>query len=152
MKINPWSLILIQSSQNRIPSNIHSPSLFSNQPSVKNSMASSSQMGNYTHEEDICWSRVYLDTTQDPITGIYQSIDQFWSCVEESYNTTMPGAVTQSQSKRSLQSRTQIILQQIGSFGDASGKFSTWILVMLRNKILYVFVWIKLGIKHFFCK
>lgn len=88
-------------------------------------MASPSQMGNYTHEEDICLSRVYLDTTQDPIMGIYQSRDQFWSRVEESYNNTMPGAVTQSQSKRSLQSRTQIILQQIGSSGDASGKFST---------------------------
>ena len=73
-------------------------------------MASSARSSGYTNEEDLHLCHVYLDISQNPIIGIYQSRDQFWTRVQESYNNTMPEGVTQARSKRSLQTRMQTIL------------------------------------------
>ena len=76
-------------------------------------MASSARSSGYTNEEDIHLCHVYFDISQNPIVGIYQSRDQFWTRVEESYNNTMPLGVTQARSKRFLESRMQTILTAV---------------------------------------
>lgn len=40
----------------------------------------------YTISEDVLLCEVYLDISQDPITGRNQSSTEFWSRVEETYN------------------------------------------------------------------
>ena len=42
----------------------------------------------YTHEEDMHLCHVYLDVSQNPIIGINQSSNQFWSRVEVDYNSS----------------------------------------------------------------
>ncbi|XP_022857583.1 uncharacterized protein LOC111378581 [Olea europaea var. sylvestris] len=43
------------------------------------------------------------------MVGIYQSREQFWSRVENGYNTTFPSFITLTQLKRSLIKRMQVI-------------------------------------------
>lgn len=40
----------------------------------------------YSVDEDFLLCQMYLDISQDPITGVYQSSDQFWSRVVDTYN------------------------------------------------------------------
>ncbi|KAK6164230.1 hypothetical protein DH2020_001094 [Rehmannia glutinosa] len=79
-------------------------------------MASRSRSASYNRNEDIHLCLVYLDISQNPIIGINQSKDQFWSRVEESYNSTKPYTIVQERSKRSLQCRMQVILQVVSKF------------------------------------
>ena len=39
----------------------------------------------YTQEEDKFLCQVYMEISQDPITGVYQTSDQFWSRVAYAY-------------------------------------------------------------------
>ncbi|KZV51694.1 hypothetical protein F511_29520 [Dorcoceras hygrometricum] len=52
-------------------------------------MASSARSASYSYQEDIHLCHVYLNISQDPIKGINQSRNQFWTRVEESYNNSM---------------------------------------------------------------
>lgn len=71
-------------------------------------MASNARTASYIVEEDRILCHVYLDITQNPITGINQSKDQFWNRVEEAYNTTKPNTL-QVRNKRSLQCRMKAV-------------------------------------------
>ena len=44
-----------------------------------------SQSSGYTISEDVLLCQVYLNIYQDPITGRYQSANEFWSRVEPKY-------------------------------------------------------------------
>ncbi|EFH42061.1 predicted protein [Arabidopsis lyrata subsp. lyrata] len=39
----------------------------------------------YSKEEDKFLCQVYIEISQDPITGVYQSSDRFWDRVAESF-------------------------------------------------------------------
>ena len=45
-----------------------------------------SQSSGYTISEDVLLCQVYLDISQDPITGRYQSANEFWSRMQLKYN------------------------------------------------------------------
>ena len=62
----------------------------------------------YTQDEDKLLCQVYIEISQDPIKGVYQSADQFWSRVEEAYHN---GKIEtwSDRSKRSIQARVQTI-------------------------------------------
>ncbi|KAK1383898.1 NAM-associated domain-containing protein [Heracleum sosnowskyi] len=77
-------------------------------------MAARHRSTSYSHEEDKHLCHVYLDISQNPIIGINQSRDQFWSHIEIEYNNSKPITVTQDRPKKSLQCRMQIILSAIG--------------------------------------
>ena len=68
----------------------------------------------YSIEEDRALCQVYLSISQDPIVGINQSKDQFWSRIETEYHEMLPTHITNPRTKRSLQSRMQLILLAIG--------------------------------------
>ena len=53
--------------------------------------------------------RVYLDVSQNPILGINQTSDHFWSRIKNEYNSNLLESVTEARGKRSLQSRWQTI-------------------------------------------
>ncbi|XP_075524570.1 glutathione S-transferase T2-like [Primulina tabacum] len=76
-------------------------------------MASNARTASYNVEEDMIICHVYLDITQNPIIGINQSKDQFWTRVEEAYNITKPNSL-QVRNKRSLQCRMKVVLRHIG--------------------------------------
>lgn len=65
---------------------------------------------NYSTEEDAAICEIYLDISQNPIIGINQSRDRFWSRVENAYNDRF---LDQQRSKRSLESRWAIILKHV---------------------------------------
>ncbi|KAL5551127.1 hypothetical protein UlMin_001303 [Ulmus minor] len=78
-------------------------------------MASQHRSSSYTNEEDLHLCHVYLDIFQNPIIGITQSKDQFWARIEYDYNNSqLEFTITQSQPKRSLQCRKQVILTAVG--------------------------------------
>ncbi|KAK6117931.1 hypothetical protein DH2020_048336 [Rehmannia glutinosa] len=83
-------------------------------------MASNSRSASYTREEDLHLCHIYLDASQNPIIGINQSKDRFWSRVEESYNTFKPYATMLERNKRPMQCRMQVVMHAIGY-----GKFTT---------------------------
>ena len=62
----------------------------------------------YSISEGVVLCQVYLDISQDPITGIYQSSNQFWSRVEDAYNQAR-NKIWEYRNKRSVQSRIQTI-------------------------------------------
>ncbi|XP_073057026.1 uncharacterized protein [Primulina eburnea] len=72
-------------------------------------MASSARSASYSYQEDMHLCHVYLDISQDPIKGINQSRNQFWTRVEESYNNSRTSDMTEVRNKRSVQSRMQMI-------------------------------------------
>lgn len=74
-------------------------------------MALTPRSTSYTHKEDIHLCRIYLDISQNPIVGINQSRDAFWSWVE--INNSKLEFTTQDQPRRSLQKRMQSILAAI---------------------------------------
>ncbi|KAK4723971.1 hypothetical protein R3W88_026750 [Solanum pinnatisectum] len=45
-----------------------------------------SRSSGYSLNEDKLLCQIYVDISQDPITGICQSYDQFWVRIEQSYN------------------------------------------------------------------
>ena len=45
-----------------------------------------SRSSGYTISEDVLLCQVYLDISQDPNTGRYQSANEFWSRVKLKYN------------------------------------------------------------------
>ncbi|KAK3222736.1 hypothetical protein Dsin_009761, partial [Dipteronia sinensis] len=69
----------------------------------------------YTHAEDTHLCHIYLDVSQNPIIGIYQSKDMFWAPVESDYNNKLD-FISELRNKRSLQCRMQTILTAIGKF------------------------------------
>ena len=66
----------------------------------------------YTIGEDVLLCQVYLDISQDPITGRYQSGNEFWSRVEENYNELRHQHL-EYRTKRSLHSRMDIIAAEV---------------------------------------
>ncbi|KAK3221840.1 hypothetical protein Dsin_008865 [Dipteronia sinensis] len=70
----------------------------------------------YTDAEDTHLYHIYLDVSQNPIIGIYQSKDMFWARVESDYNNNKPDFITELRNKRSLQCRMQTILTVIERF------------------------------------
>ncbi|XP_075473396.1 uncharacterized protein LOC142504408 [Primulina tabacum] len=64
---------------------------------------------NYAIEEDKLLCHVYLDVSQNPIIGINQSKERFWSRIEEAFNAGKSNNM-QVHNIRSLQCRMQVIL------------------------------------------
>ena len=62
----------------------------------------------YLPTEDQLLCQIYIDISQDPITGRNQSGKRFWSRVEETYNESKQASWEQ-RTLRSLQSRMQTI-------------------------------------------
>ncbi|PKU87874.1 hypothetical protein MA16_Dca026422 [Dendrobium catenatum] len=62
----------------------------------------------YSHEQDKLLCIMYMEIAQDPITGVYQSSDNFWSCVEQAYNNSKIQS-WEICSKRSVQSHIHTI-------------------------------------------
>ena len=77
-------------------------------------MAPTPKSTSYTHKEDIPLCHIYIDISQNPIVGINQSRDAFWSRVEIKYNNSKPEFTTQDRPRRSLQKQMQSILAAIG--------------------------------------
>ena len=67
-----------------------------------------SRASNYSRDEDKLLCRVYMEISQDPIIGIYQSSDQFWTRVAEAYNNGK-SPDSEMRSTRSIQCRIQVI-------------------------------------------
>ncbi|XP_019262505.1 PREDICTED: glutathione S-transferase T3-like [Nicotiana attenuata] len=62
----------------------------------------------YTANEDKLLCQVYLDVSQDPVTGIYQSKDNFWNRVVAAYNRGKEENWVE-RNQRSVQCRLQTI-------------------------------------------
>ena len=62
----------------------------------------------YSNTEDIILGESFLETTQDPIIGRYQSSNRFWERVGETYNEQVSNNYEQ-RTVRSLQSRISTI-------------------------------------------
>ncbi|PON42735.1 hypothetical protein PanWU01x14_279690 [Parasponia andersonii] len=45
----------------------------------------------YSVREDVILTQVYLDISQDPITGRYQSVTTLWSHMEQKYKEARNG-------------------------------------------------------------
>ena len=100
----------------------------------------------YTNADDVILCESYLEITQDPIVGRYQSTDRFWERVEEIYHERV-GNNYEHRSVRSLQSRMSSIttevkrlnacLRQI-EYTKPSGKSNDDIVSIYYNFILYL--------------
>ena len=62
----------------------------------------------YCAEEDMLIRQVHLDISLDSITGVYQSLDRFWSHVKNAYNKVRHEH-WEYRNKRSMQYRIQTI-------------------------------------------
>ncbi|KAK4738960.1 hypothetical protein R3W88_002657 [Solanum pinnatisectum] len=62
----------------------------------------------YSIKEDIRLCQIYVEISEDPITGVQQTGDHFWGRVEESYNNAKE-ELWGYRNKRSLHSRIQVI-------------------------------------------
>ncbi|KAG2309043.1 hypothetical protein Bca52824_028791 [Brassica carinata] len=62
----------------------------------------------YTQEEDKFLCQVYMEISQDPITGVYQTSDQFWSRVADAYEAGK-NASWNERTKKSIHCRIQTI-------------------------------------------
>ena len=62
----------------------------------------------YSNAEDVILGESFLEITQDPIIGRYQSSDRFWERVGEAYNERLDNNYEQ-RTVRSLQSRMSSI-------------------------------------------
>ncbi|KAL6493277.1 hypothetical protein OROGR_033036 [Orobanche gracilis] len=71
--------------------------------------------GNYSHDEDKLLCNVYMNISQDPATGRYQSAEEFWSRVVEGYNASKATS-WETRTARSLQARIQIIEKNVRKF------------------------------------
>ncbi|KAL5562997.1 hypothetical protein UlMin_032744 [Ulmus minor] len=98
----------------------------------------------YTNEEDMHLCHIYLDVSQNPILGINQSSDYFWSRVELEYNSSKPVFLTQVCNKRSLQCQMQLIFKAIGKLRgcvrqienmNPSGAFEQDIKIKVTRKV-----------------
>ncbi|XP_073025159.1 uncharacterized protein [Primulina eburnea] len=76
-------------------------------------MAANARTASYSYQENIPLCHVYLDISQDPIIGINQSRNKFWSRVEQSYKSSRAPDMTEVRNKRSVQSRMGLILAAI---------------------------------------
>ena len=72
----------------------------------------SSRASGYSVLEDVLLCEVYIKISQDPITGVNQSGDQFWSRVGDKFNNDM-NAGWEENSKRSVQARIQAIEKEV---------------------------------------
>ncbi|KAG8366149.1 hypothetical protein BUALT_Bualt17G0045900 [Buddleja alternifolia] len=68
----------------------------------------SSRSGNYRFEEDYLLCQIYLDVSQDPITGNNQTRTRLWNRVTQLYNETKDVSM-EERSLRSLDSRFKAI-------------------------------------------
>ncbi|KAK2662952.1 hypothetical protein Ddye_001526 [Dipteronia dyeriana] len=75
---------------------------------------STKRSSSYTNAEDTHLCHIYLDVSQNPIIGIYQSKDMFWRRVENDYNNSRPSFITEVRNKRSLLCRMQTIPTSMG--------------------------------------
>ena len=71
-----------------------------------------SRSSGYTISEDVLLCQVYLDISQDPITGRYQSANEFWSRVELKYNELRQQHL-EYRNIRSLRSRMDTINSEV---------------------------------------
>ena len=62
----------------------------------------------YSYAEDVLLCLVYMEISQDPIIGVFQSLNSFWSRVKEKFNA-VKDATYEEHTKRSLQCRYQTI-------------------------------------------
>ena len=62
----------------------------------------------YSYAEDVLLCQVYMEISQDPIVGVFQTSNSFWSRVEEKFNAAKD-ATWEERTKRSLQCRYQTI-------------------------------------------
>ncbi|KAF8119095.1 hypothetical protein N665_0001s0147 [Sinapis alba] len=62
----------------------------------------------YIHEEDMFLCQVYMEISQDPITGVYQTSHQFWSRVVDAYETGK-NASWNERTNKSIHCRIQTI-------------------------------------------
>ncbi|KAK6794026.1 hypothetical protein RDI58_007479 [Solanum bulbocastanum] len=67
-----------------------------------------SRSSGYSLNEDKLLCQIYVDISQDPITGICQSYDQFWVRIEQSYNNLKEESWIY-RNKKSLQCRIALI-------------------------------------------
>ncbi|KAK2655449.1 hypothetical protein Ddye_008501 [Dipteronia dyeriana] len=74
----------------------------------------STKSSSYTNAEDKHLCHIYLDLSQNPIIGIYQSRHMLWTRVETDCNNNRPSFITELRNKRSLQCRMQTILTVMG--------------------------------------
>ena len=75
---------------------------------------SSSRSSSYTHAEDTHLCHAYLDVSQNPIIGIYQSKEMFWFRVESEYNNKKPDFIIELRNNKSLQCQIGTILNAVG--------------------------------------
>ncbi|XP_047330998.1 uncharacterized protein LOC124934504 [Impatiens glandulifera] len=66
----------------------------------------------YNHDEDILLCRVYIETFEDPIIGVYQSSDRLWSRIEDAFNKEKLEH-WEMRTKRSMQSRLDTIQKAV---------------------------------------
>ncbi|XP_049384591.1 uncharacterized protein LOC125848707 isoform X2 [Solanum stenotomum] len=71
-----------------------------------------SRSSGYSLNEDKLLCQIYVDISQDPITGICQSYDQFWVRIEQSYNNLKEESWIY-RNKKSLQCRIALIEKAI---------------------------------------
>ncbi|KAG5581793.1 hypothetical protein H5410_052420 [Solanum commersonii] len=71
-----------------------------------------SRSSGYSLNEDKLLCQIYVDISQDPITGICQSYDQFWIRIEQSYNNLKEESWIY-RNKKSLQRRIALIKKAI---------------------------------------
>jgi len=71
-----------------------------------------SRSSSYSNLEDKLLCQTYVQISQDPIVGRYQSASDFWKRVVEEYNASK-NLEWEGRSERSLSSRWQVIEAQV---------------------------------------
>ena len=71
-----------------------------------------SRSSGYTISEDVLLCQVYLDISQDPIMGRYQSANEIWSRVELKYNELRQQHL-EYRNMRSVHSRMDTIIAEV---------------------------------------
>ncbi|XP_050222566.1 uncharacterized protein LOC126672655 [Mercurialis annua] len=72
----------------------------------------SSRSSGYNVHEDVFLCQVYMEISQDVITGMYQSSDTFWSRVWSKYNKEKNNG-WEERTQRSVQARIQTIEKEV---------------------------------------
>lgn len=75
----------------------------------------STRTSSYSQEQDKFLTQIYMQISQDPVKGVYQSSNQFWSRVAQAYNDGKD-ANWSERSASSLTTRMQLILRSTKKF------------------------------------
>jgi hypothetical protein len=73
---------------------------------------------NFSNVEDVNIVRSWLEISTDPITNIGQKRDHMWDRIVERYNLRRESSGSPVRTKRSLQSRWDIIKAEVGKFSS----------------------------------